>query len=235
VIPIPAELRAVRETFIVEETRSSLRHALRNKLGAIRNCAFFLSRKVGATPLAKEEPRVAQFFALIETQIDEMNKIVDVTPSTEATGGVADVDANQVVRQLIGRLGILERSRIRGPEDGRNPVRANALELELLIFCLVENALEAIPTEGAVRVDIGRGDDKVWIDVVDDGPGLEGDARERALEPFFTTRPGHAGCGLNVARRLAGRADGTIELLAAAPRGLRARVALPLPGSGAVP
>jgi signal transduction histidine kinase len=67
------------------------------------------------------------------------------------------------------------------------------------------------------------------IEIADDGPGLDEAGRRQALEPFFTTKAGRLGIGLNVAVRIAQRWRGTVELEGAA-RGLVARLALPVLG-----
>ena len=70
-------------------------------------------------------------------------------------------------------------------------------------------------------------DDRTVIEVVDDGPGLSGEAAQHALDAFFTTRPGRLGLGLNIAKRTAARSRGTLELGAAEGRGTRAAIVLP--------
>jgi signal transduction histidine kinase len=67
----------------------------------------------------------------------------------------------------------------------------------------------------------------VAVEIADDGPGLDEGGRRRALEPFFTTKAGRLGIGLNVAARIAQRWRGTVQL-EAAPRGLVARLTLPV-------
>jgi hypothetical protein len=59
-------------------------------------------------------------------------------------------------------------------------------ELELALFCLLENALEAGGGTGARALD-QRGS---WrsVEIADDGPGWTRPAAQ-AREPFFTTKP----------------------------------------------
>ena len=64
--------------------------------------------------------------------------------------------------------------------------------------------------------------------ITDDGPGTQL-TLDQASEPFFTTKEGHAGLGLPIARRVARRFGGDIELgPATATMGLVATLHLPL-------
>jgi signal transduction histidine kinase len=80
---------------------------------------------------------------------------------------------------------------------------------------LVCNALEAKPRgEIVVRVQTGRGDDRLMIVVEDDGPGLTAHALAHAFDPFFSAKPAgrQPGLGLPRARRYVEAHGGTIRL-----------------------
>ncbi len=84
------------------------------------------------------------------------------------------------------------------------------------ILALVANARDAtLPAAGAeVRLDARPGEDGVVIQVHDSGPGLPPDLRERAFQPFFTTKAPerHQGLGLTAARLIVERAGGSVWL-----------------------
>jgi PAS domain S-box-containing protein len=69
----------------------------------------------------------------------------------------------------------------------------------------------------------------VAIDIIDDGPGMSEAVRERAIDPFFTTKGvgEGSGLGLSSAYGLATMMGGTITLDAAIPHGTWVRVLLP--------
>jgi signal transduction histidine kinase len=73
--------------------------------------------------------------------------------------------------------------------------------------------------------------DKARLDVVDDGPGIPPDQRDRVFERFHRgdqarRRDGGSGLGLAIARSLAERGGGTLELIDE-PGGAHLRLLLP--------
>jgi two-component system sensor histidine kinase HydH len=66
------------------------------------------------------------------------------------------------------------------------------------------------------------------IEVRDHGHGMEPDVLERALNPFFTTRPSGTGLGLPIVQRITEAHGGKLTLESEAGRGTTARVILPV-------
>jgi signal transduction histidine kinase len=85
-------------------------------------------------------------------------------------------------------------------------------ELNQVWANLVDNALDA--ASGHVTVAAGRRGQSVVVRVVDDGPGLPAEIRERIFDPFFTTKPvgQGTGLGLDIARRIVQKHQGQIEV-----------------------
>src|SRR5438046_2823692 len=81
----------------------------------------------------------------------------------------------------------------------------------------VDNAVEAMAEGGTLAVAVHADGDVVALSVADTGAGFAGGA---ALLPFSSTKPGHAGIGLNVARRIAERYSGRLGIAAGRGGGL---------------
>lgn len=86
-------------------------------------------------------------------------------------------------------------------------VMIDRLELEIVLRNLVANALESIREAGSVRREVvlearaqGRG--IVVMSVIDSGPGIAPEVRERLFTPFSTSKSHGMGLGLAISRAI---------------------------------
>jgi len=108
-------------------------------------------------------------------------------------------------------------------------VRAIGSDLGQIWMNVIDNALDAAPEAGRVEITAVRELNSVVVRIVDNGPGIPADIRDRIFDQFFTTKPAGqgTGLGLDVARRLARRNDSDIEV-DSQPGRTEFRVALPV-------
>ncbi len=80
-------------------------------------------------------------------------------------------------------------------------VMGDMVRVEQVIINLLRNALDAVKLcdEKNVRVELSATAQAAQIRIVDSGPGLPAQVRERLFEPFFTTKPAGQGLGLGLA------------------------------------
>jgi len=156
---------------------------------------------------------------------------VETSPraSRRAWGGLAVVASSDAHRLSdIGRSSTLLHApeacleeigkALRG-EDGRE-VSIPMEDLSLHILDIVENATSA----GASRVDIEMVEDTerdlLTLEIRDNGRGMAPEARDKALDPFYTTRTTRkVGLGLSLLAQAAEQAGGRLELTSEPARG----------------
>ncbi len=117
--------------------------------------------------------------------------------------------------------------RINNGIDAAIQVRADRMELFRVLANLLRNAVEA----GArtVRISAQHVGASLFVDIVDDGPGLPDAVRAELFRPFAgSTRRDGTGLGLAIARDLMVAHGGEIELVETGPTGTTFRLTLRL-------
>jgi len=93
-------------------------------------------------------------------------------------------------------------------------------ELRQLFANLLSNSIDAVPTDGTIRVRVSQGREfnskrraGARITIADSGPGIDPLHRSRIFEPFFTTKKEvGTGLGLWVSKGIVERHGGNIRL-----------------------
>lgn len=92
-----------------------------------------------------------------------------------------------------------------------NNARGNPSELKEVITNLIFNSIEALPQGGRIEIKTFDKNEKVFIEVSDNGIGINEDVRKKIFEPFFTTKPfTNSGLGLSLSYGIIKRFEGNI-------------------------
>ena len=116
----------IDDALLLQEVGSTVRHGLRNHLGAIRNATFFLDRRLRTSSgdVIDGDPRIAKMFALIDSELRAAEALLAPVPEVdallEAERGVCD--AAEIVRALVASSPGAGRVRIDPSFDGSHLV-----------------------------------------------------------------------------------------------------------------
>jgi signal transduction histidine kinase len=183
---------------------------------------------------AQHDARGLERVRLLLAQMDRVAGIVRAGLNRGAwpTPLVLRQDLNAIALRMIrflepsfGDAGVHARLEL----DGGGPVLASCdpAMVEQILLNLLKNSIEALPAGGIVTIETGVADHQAFIDVRDDGPGLDADAESSLFRPFSTTQgPAGTGLGLAVSRRLARLLGGDLVHVPS-ERGARWRLTLP--------
>ncbi|APW63969.1 sensor histidine kinase [Paludisphaera borealis] len=111
-------------------------------------------------------------------------------------------------------------------------LRGEASHLRIMLDRLLENARESLPAEGGVVTVSTLVDPMEWLvlEIRDTGSGMEAEVLEHALEPFFSTKTGHQGLGLVLARGIWRRHRGAFSIETTPGHGTLVRLSCPPSG-----
>jgi signal transduction histidine kinase/HD-like signal output (HDOD) protein len=212
------------------EMAAGAAHEMNNPLAVISGRAQLLSMNLPRQ--SKEQADAAMIF-------DHAQKLSDLITALHL---FAEPPRPTVVD--AGLVDVLERAwdmmQQRYPEappiDGQSlehapAVRSDPEHLAQVVAELLVNAHEAAPrTAVRVNAQVDPLDDRLMLQVIDDGTGMDEPTLEHAFDPFYSRKPAgrQTGLGLARAQRLVEALDGRIVLSSTPDHGTTATVELPL-------
>ena len=100
--------------------------------------------------------------------------------------------------------------------DSKATIMGNVTYLNILIRNLVDNAIRYNSENGFVKIDINEDDEHVILSVIDDGPGIDEESRQRVFERFFRVignKSTGSGLGLGIVFQIAELHRAKIKLI----------------------
>ncbi|MGD9966559.1 MAG: sensor histidine kinase [Hyphomonadaceae bacterium] len=205
-------------------------HDLRNMLSTAQLVADRLSKS--------EDPGVRQLASRLERTIDRAAGLaastlkygrVDEDPPVLKAVDVAEAADEAVTESLIGFEAITYKADI----EPNLACIADPDHMHRILGNLVRNAAQAmadhVRRDKVVVIRAQRIEGRCEIEVIDHGPGVRDNLRERLFEPFVSAAPeaGGAGLGLAIARELTRAMGGELELTRTGAEGTTFRITLP--------
>ena len=136
---------------------------------------------------------------------------------------VAPVSLGALIHQVVDGLGArVETHTVRVDVVGNPaPIRTDERRVEQILSNLIDNALKYSPRDSTITVRVAEARGGADISVIDEGPGVPKELREKIFERFYqadqtsTRSVGGTGLGLWICRRLAEVVGGRISVRAA--------------------
>ena len=109
------------------------------------------------------------------------------------------------------------------------PVSVDAQQMRRVLINLIDNAVAAMNEQGTIciRARALGGEESVRIEVVDSGPGIPPDDRDKMFAPYFSTKKRGTGIGLAIVHKVITDHRGTIRVEDNLPHGARFVIEIP--------
>ena len=204
----------------VESFAADVAHEIKNPLASLRSATESLSKV--------EDPTLrAQLLDIAVHDVRRIDRLV--TEISDASRIDAELSRAEFERVELDRLvaNIVASREERGENEGRKVtvlesdgpfvVMGVGIRLERVIENLLDNAVSFSPPEGAIEVSLSRRNGSVDLAVLDSGPGIPEEKREKVFHRFHSDRPeeedfgNHSGLGLAIGRTIAEAHDGSLH------------------------
>ena len=210
-------------------------HELRTPLTAIRS--------VGEVGL-REHRGDSEYRSIIGSMLEEVDRLASLVDRlltlSRAEMGVAtisrdDIDLHRLADEVASHLGVLaeeKRQSLTVECAGSPHASGDRLAIRQAAINLVDNAIKFSPAGGRIRIRVAETPRDVVLDVIDSGPGIDGDARTRIFDRFYRAAtvtgatPG-TGLGLSIAKGAVEANAGRLTLESSVAGGSTFRITLP--------
>ena len=223
ILPVDRWLRISRDEHRIEQqevTQEILRglaHEVKNPLGGLRGAAQLLERELPSDDLK-------EYTQVIISEADRLQALVNRILGPAGLPKVEEVNIHEILERVRSLIKIEVKDGIQIHRDYDVSVPDVNVDPDMLIQALLNiarNACEALGDEGNLtfktrvvrKYTIGHQRHKLvaCIEVIDDGPGIPADIREKIFFPMVTGRAEGSGLGLSISQSLIQQHDGLIE------------------------
>ncbi len=209
---------------------SGVAHEVKNPLNAMMIHVELLKER-----LEDADPDVRQSLEVIGSEIRRLDRVVQgflkfMRPQ-ELT--LKPVDLNSMLQSVGALLEAEGQSRgvrlVMDLDAGLPSVSGDEELLRQAFINIVQNAVQAMPNGGAVRIRTrAEGLELVRVTVTDQGVGIAPEDVDKIFKLYYTSKPGGSGIGLSVVYRIVQLHDGSVEAKSQVGKGTALIVRLPV-------
>lgn len=220
---------------------ASIAHEINNPLQAVEGYLELSREKL---PRPDQQERITRYLNVAISEIERISNIVRQMHEfyRPAREGSSQVNVHTILESILTLSAKqLQHSHItvsRAWEAELADVEANADQLKQVFLNLVINAIDALPTGGALCIrtcNTGLANlqetgefPAVRVDFKDTGAGIPADLLPRMFEPFFTTKASGTGLGLSISYGIIQAHNGELKVESTPGVGTTFSVLLPV-------
>jgi signal transduction histidine kinase len=222
------ELEQADRIAAVGEMAASIAHEIRNPLAGLHGALRVLQYDFDADhPHRRIVHEMMEQLARMNQTISDLLMYAKPSPPFYEPTELGEVLTRSVtlLKAQFGEIRIAIQCAL--PPDPV-PIEADAKQLQQVFWNLVQNAGQAVGSNGSVTVRLDVGPDFATVRITDTGSGIPEELRERIFKPFVTTKSKGTGLGLAISRSIMEQHNGTLELESSGSHGTTFRAVLPL-------
>ena len=181
----------------IGQLAAGVAHELRNPLGIIRNSTFLMSDSY------EDDELRTMALNSIDSAIERSSKIIsNLLNFSRKNPNVCEV-VN--IKDLIEEITLFFNTSLKGNRinltteiDGDLNIEINDTSLRHILMNLIQNAIDAIGSDGNIKIYASLNNSRMILKVENDGDLIDKKDLSRIFEPFYTTKEIGEGTGLGL-------------------------------------
>jgi PAS domain S-box-containing protein len=221
-----AELVKSQRFVAIGETAAMVGHDLRNPLQGIAGAVYYLATK-DRPKLSREGRKMLQ---LIEEGIGRSDKIISdlLEYSRELYLELSETSMKSITEDVLREVKIPGRIRVVNSTKNQPSMKLDVDKIRRVFLNLAQNAVDAMPDGGTLKITSTESGDNVRITFKDTGEGMTSESMAKLWSPLFTTKAKGMGFGLPIAKRFVEAHGGSINIESKLGKGSTFTLTLPI-------
>jgi signal transduction histidine kinase len=225
------QLNQAERLITIGQTAGMVGHDIRNPLQAIVGELYLARDELQSMPSSHAKKNLQESIASIEENLFYIDKIVadlqdytkPLSPSKEKVNAAKVIEEALLIVTIPNNLEVSIKI-----DEGFPQLTADFSMLKRVFINLIQNAVQAMPNGGNLKITAHSKDNHAFISVEDTGEGIPEEAKSKLFTPLFTTKSKGQGFGLAVVKRLIEAQGGKISFESKLDKGTIFTAQLPL-------
>ena len=192
---------------IVGKLSANLAHDIRNPLTSIKNSSKIIMKDVHEPSLQNEFDRINRNIKRIVHQIEEVLGFVKDSPLN-----IQKTTFQQILNSAFISIDIPQNIEMKISKNDFE-IECDKEKIEIVFINIILNAIQAIDqSSGKIVIRLFDENDKIKIEIENNGPSIPDDILPKVFESLFTTKFEGTGLGLSICENIVKRHDGVISV-----------------------
>lgn len=236
-----ANMRRSERLAAIGKMAAGIAHEIRNPLASMSGSIQMLRETTDLDPIGQ------RLMTIVLRETDRLNALItDFLQFARPNPPQRErVDFGALLEEIVQVFGYLRHPLDSGERglgldvelDAADGIELDAdpRQLKQVFWNLLNNATQAMPSGGVVRIVARLDGDRVRASVIDTGEGIPADALDRIFDPFYSTKEHGTGLGLAQVARIVEEHSGRMDVTSTVGEGSTFTVELPARPAAARP
>gem|GEM_PF-1012928 len=213
----------------IGQTAGMIGHDIRNPLQAIIGELYLAKEVMSQAPEGKDKQEALESLNFVQSQVDYINKIVsdlqDYARPLNPEYVIADL--SDLIANVFETVSLPDNIKLEIDVKGTLKLKTDTTFIKRAMTNLVNNAIQAMPDGGELKVTVHEKEDSQVVSVSDTGKGIPENVKADLFKPLVTTKAKGQGLGLAVVKRLVEALNGKVTVESDLGKGTKFTITLP--------